>query len=239
MIVVIPTIWESPYLPSLLDVLEQDNNVFKVVLVDNSTETSLLGGTPVWAPIGTPVWAPISRLKENGRVLLLNTNGLSIYAAWNIGIQMGDAEDEYVACLNDDLVLPAGSLAAAEAAFDSPCPQNAEWGLIGLNYFEPNGPVDATAPVKEVVGTYRTTGFGGFAFVLPPDSPFADEKYNWWYGDDDLGERIKATGRKLGLATGAPVDHPAPGTSSRKHPRPPEHYEQDLARFRRIWPDAP
>jgi len=233
MIVVIPTIFESPYLTGMLDVIEDDSDVFNVVLVNNST------GPKKSLREDMPLHTAMARLKANGRILVLNTNGMSIYSAWNIGIQMGDAEDEFVAVLNDDLVLQPGSLAAAKAAFDFPCPESKEWGLIGLNYFEPNRQVDATAPVREVIGTYRTRGFGGFAFVLPPDSPFADEEYRWWYGDDDLGERIKATGRKLGLAYGAPVDHPAPGTSSAKFPRPPEDYQHDLDRFRRIWPDAP
>jgi hypothetical protein len=228
-IVCIPSIGRSPYLVDLLNVLLDEPIVYGIYLYDNSKEAQD-GYSPLMDSLSHD--SIIRQAVKYGSIVPEFNYPETIYGSWNRAIRKATELEEYVAILNDDLILPPGSLAAAQAVVPG-------WGLVGLNYFEPDRTPDMNAPVREVHGTYRTTGFGGFAFVLPPHSPEVDSRFQWWCGDDDLAERVKATGRKLGVATGAPVAHPAPSTTGNQMPWVPAACGEDMLLFRELYPDAP
>lgn len=229
MLVAIPSIGRSPYLINLLTVLLDEPVVSGIFLYDNSEE--------VWDDDGPLVKQlktdpQIVRAVEYGGIKLEFNHPETIYGSWNRAIRQATEWNDYVAILNDDLILPPGSLTVAQKdAFG--------WGLMGLNYFDPDQAVSWNKTVREVYGTYRTHGFGGFAFILPPNSPEVDDRFQWWCGDDDLAERVKATGRKLGVSLGAPVSHPAPSTTGNQMDWVPKACGEDMVLFRQLYPNAP
>lgn len=230
MIVCVPSIGRSPYLPDLLTVLLTDPNVDEVHLQDNSG----LPESPALARASSsPLTAGlIEEAFDTGR-LLLRRYEASIYDAWNWSIRVANDTEQTLAVLNDDIVLTHGSLEAAESVI----PQG--WALVGLNYRAPAHVVDRTMPVLEVSGTYRLGGFGGFAFVLAPGAPLVDSRFQWWFGDDDLAERLKAEGKRLGVHLGAPVDHPEPSLTGNSEPWTQKAAGEDTVLFRSLWPSAP
>lgn len=202
MIALIPSINESPYLYDMLDVLHAEPCISRIVIVHNDDD-------PIEFPVG---------------VISIHAPTYTIYEGWNIGIRAGTVGNEHVALLNDDLILPPGSLTTALEGFDDP-----DYGLIGLNYGEPG------EGVKQVSGTYRTGGFGGFAFVVAPGCPLVDPGFQWWYGDDDLAKRILQAGKKLGVHLGAPVKHPHPSTTGHYHAWTNAAIQEDERLFVSIW----
>lgn len=225
MIAVIPSIGESPYLPDLLTVLLADVEIGTVLVVDNS---------PHGHPSAVQVVATegVEASIESGRLVLMKSSG-TIYDAWNRGIALASSLDEPVAVLNDDIVLPAGSLRVAGRALLG-------YGLTlcGLEYTDRSLAPPSESGIRDVFGTYRTGGFGGFAFVLAPGCPSVDPRFRWWYGDDDLAERVKAVGGRMAVALGAPVQHPAPSTTGHRHGWTHEAVPHDAELFRRLWPLA-
>jgi hypothetical protein len=225
MIVTIPSIGCSPLLPDLLDTLCDEPGVSSILLIDN-------------APRGRPAEALTLERGTSDVRMALNTGFISyikvdpsnsIYWAWNQGIIEGTERREDIAILNDDLILPRGSLRFASKALST------GFTLMGLNYFNPQGPV-GNLEIKEVHGTYRTGGFGGFAFVVAPGCPEVDPRFRWWYGDDDLAHRIKSQGGRLGIAMGAPVSHPTPSITGNQQPWLGKAIGEDTTLFRSLWP---
>ena len=230
MIVCIPSIGGSPLLVDLLHVLLCEEGVSKIYLYDNSVE-AVTGYSPLMDLLkDSAVIRDAVKFKD---IIVEFNHPETIYGSWNRGILEARRSDQNVAILNDDIILKPGSLTAAESVMTT------DMGLIGLNYFDPEAEVSKNAGVREVVGTYRTTGFGGFAFILPPDSPFVDERFQWWYGDDDLAERVKQKGGRLVVALGAPVFHPSPSTTGNQHPWTMRAAGEDTVLFRELWPTAP
>lgn len=230
MIVCIPSIGGSPYLVELLHVLLCEDEVTKIYLYDNSPEAAT-GYSPLMESLkGDAVIRQAVKFED---IIVEFNHPESIYGSWNRGILEARRADQNVAILNDDIILRPGALTAAESVMTT------DIGLIGLNYFDPYVEISKTAEIKEVHGTYRTTGFGGFAFILPPDAPFVDERFQWWYGDDDLAERVKQKGGRLVVALGAPVFHPSPSITGNQHPWTVSAAGEDTVLFRELWPTAP
>jgi len=219
-IAIVPSIGRSKYFLNLLTTIYLETT--EIIVCDNSEEA--LTGRSVVSEIITRSGLDVTYIANHPE---------TIYAGWNRGIRRSTELGVPVAVLNDDIILPKGSLTAAARALKG------NYGLIGLNYFDPEGPVNRLGEVREVHGTYRTGGFGGFAFILPPGSPEVDDRYRWWAGDDDLGERVKAQGKKLGLTLGAPVSHPEPSTSGIHSAWTQQAAGEDLTLFRQMYPTAP
>lgn len=217
MIVCIPSIGKSPYLADLLEVLEAEPCVKHVQLIDN------VDGE-----------ARKFILSHHTKVHLMLKPGDSIYDAWNRGIMASTMLSQNVAILNDDIILKPGSLFCAEQALIE-----SGYDLMGLNYLDPDADPNPNAGVRTVHGTFRTLGFGGFAFVLRYGAPLVDGRFKWWCGDDDLAERIKARGGRMGVALGAPVDHPSPSHTGSQESWTYLSQGVDLTLFRELWPDAP
>ena len=232
MIAVIPSIGESPYLPDLLRTLIADEAVSHILLVDNTTDTKRF--PPAFAQVSNERCPLINNALLTRKLRLQDRPGQSIYATWNEGMVNADAMGTECAVLNDDIVLRPASLREARRVL-----RQSGLALCGLNYGK-WGPAD-TVPGGwvQVHGTYRTGGFGGFAFLLAPGAPRVDERFQWWYGDDDLAERIKAAGGTMGVATSAMVEHPSPSLTGNAHSWTQVAAGEDTALFRTLWPTAP
>lgn len=223
MIACIPTIGGTPLLTDLVEVLANESYISKILLIDNS-ESGLCAYERV-AHLSEEVWK---------KIMLIKNYPETIYEGWNRGITMGSQLGQNIAILNDDIILQPGSLAIAEMALDVE-----KYTLMGLNYFEPKKRPVYGLPVKPVHGTFRTGGFGGFAFIVSPSCPKVDSRFKWWYGDDDLAERIKAQGGRMGVCMGAPVDHPVASTTGHQHAWTGVAAGEDTIIFRQLWPTAP
>jgi hypothetical protein len=225
MIVLIPSIGCSPLLPDLLDVICDEPGVSSIMLIDNARH-----GTPAQTLAYDKGTSDVRMAMNTGFINYIKVDpSNTIYWAWNQGIIEGGERKEDVAILNDDLVLQRGSLRFGAKALST------GYTLMGLNYFDHSGAV-GNLPIKEVHGTYRTGGFGGFAFIVAPGCPLVDDRFRWWYGDDDLAHRIKAQGGRLGVAMGAPVAHPTPSISGNQQPWIAEAIGHDAALFYNLWP---
>lgn len=216
--ILIPSIGLSDLLPTMIEVACNEG---QVLVVDNSAEEH-----EVSKALG------VASLANQSTWMFQAAKGMSLYDVWNQGIAWATESDEPVAILNDDLVLPSGSLTIAAAKLM----ENRRYKLMGLNFRDPQGTPNAYAPVREVWGTYRTHGFGGFAFVVAPGCPLINPGYTWWYGDDDLAENIKEAGYKLGVAEGAPVDHPHASTSGHQFAWTSEAVDRDYKLYRSLHP---
>lgn len=240
MIAVIPSIGESEYLPGLLATLAAEDCVTEVIVVDNSPmETSRYRAAERALEPGEHFATVYDAITE-GHIRVLRIPGQTIYATWNMGMNLADARGTHCAILNDDLILPSGSLEVCRATLDRLHFTFDPAVLCGLNYGARSMTPDLDAGTRQVEGTFRTGGFGGFAFVVHGGlCPRVDERFRWWYGDDDLAERIKAAGLRMVVANGAPVQHPKPSTSGNAHPWTAAAAAEDAVLFRELWPDAP
>jgi len=231
MLVVIPSIGESPYLPALLRVLADDPEVARVLIVDNSP-TNILHCPSASRALEEGEHRPyIDAALSSGRFVVKRNPNATIYSTWNFGISQATDLGTECAVLNDDIVLPPRSLSAARHVMVTE-----GMTLVGLNYSEPHREVSYDAGFRHVYGTYRTGGFGGFAFVLAPGAPLVDIRFQWWYGDDDLAERVKLSGGRMAVALGAPVDHPQPSLTGNAHPWTQVAAGEDTSLFRQLWP---
>lgn len=100
---------------------------------------------------------------------------------WNIGLDIAERfagpqeRDWYVAVLNDDAIVPPGWFEAVVKGM-------ARTGAVAGC----SGPQAATHRVAEPVNLY--TRMTGWAFILKGNEGLrADERFEYWFGDDDLG----------------------------------------------------
>jgi hypothetical protein len=142
-------------------------------------------------------------------VEIVDATGWSFYSMWNDAWRTScDMGYGAVALLNDDIVLHHKSLRIAYKELLS----NNRRGIVGLNYERPvsSGP-DETLGSRQCSGSFRNHGIGGHAFILRASTlgrvPEIDERYNIWYGDDELFRNVEEAGYSLHVALGAPVDH--------------------------------
>lgn len=137
------------------------------------------------------------------------------YKMWNDAWRLSH-EDSYdaVALLNDDIVLHEKSL---EVAFDVLC-SDKSIGVCGLNYKRAvNDGVHRSLGFEDRRGTYKDGGVWGCAFLVNSATwgkvPPIDERYNLWYGDDELFLNMGNYGFRVGIALGSPVFHYASVTT--------------------------
>lgn len=219
MIVCIPTIGRSSFLPAMLDTIEKHAPDATVMAMDNLCDEQsmkvirLIGRRPGMEWHGRP--------------------GVTIYDQWNNALARGEAEGRVVALLNDDLVLHPAALQLAEQDLLA----RPEYALMGMEYRNHVGPGSG---IREVIGTFRTGGFGGFAFLVAPGPWRVHEGFRWWYGDDDLANCIRIShGRRLGVSGQAHVVHPVASTTGNQFAWTSEAAAEDAALYRRLWPTAP
>lgn len=146
----------------------------------------------------------------------VDAQGWPFYRMWNHAWRAAkDSSFDAVALLNDDIVLHPGSL---EVALDTMM-SDPSVGACGLNYRrDPKFGIDPNLGFEETFGTYKDGGIWGCAFLLRSSLhgvvPEIDERYNLWYGDDELFLNVSKAGYKVGIALGSPVLHYASVSSN-------------------------
>lgn len=162
--------------------------------------------------------------------------GWPFYRMWNhMWEAAANANLDAVAILNDDITLHDDSLEIAFRRFQ----QAPQVGLVGLNYNRPvSQGADPNAGYKKVNGSFRDGGIGGHAFLVRCSTwgivPPIDERYNLWYGDDELFLQMKRSGFDLEIALGAPVDH-ATSTTAVQYPELMALTSADGELYRSKW----
>lgn len=219
MIVCIPTIGRSSLLARLLDVIQEHRSDARVMVMDNLCDEQSM--------------QVIGLVHGRRNMEWYGRPGVTIYDQWNYALAEGERTDQVVALLNDDIILHPAALNLAEYDLLS----RPEYALMGLEYRNHVGPGSG---IREVVGTFRTGGFGGFAFLVAPGPWRVHEGFRWWYGDDDLANCIRIShGRKLGVSGQAHVVHPVASTTGNQFPWTQVAAAEDAALYRRLWPSAP
>lgn len=231
MLAVIPTVGRSPFLRELVSVLLCD--AITVIVIDAHPN----GCGPSFISIAQ---ADFDHPRMNWMI-----RPWPIYRSWNFALDHAELRADTVLVLNDDIILESGSAHAMEKLL-------AESGFALLAFdardresvFNLDGP--GRAQVYSVAGVYEPKcefglhGLGMFAFAANPAiTARCDERFQWWYGDDDLIYSTVASGGRVGIAHRIHVQHPQEGTSSPPHAaddlRPPGWRKHDRALIREKW----
>jgi hypothetical protein len=118
---------------------------------------------------------------------------------WNEGIREARnwygpdrSHEAWVAVLNDDAVVPPGWFDMVETAMRA---TGAVAGCSGGTGPGGTGGLGTwrwrhlTSPISDV-----SVRLQGWAFILSPEGPLADERLQWWFGDTDIDMRARASG---------------------------------------------
>jgi len=109
---------------------------------------------------------------------------------WNEGIRkardfalVNEGEEAWVAVLNDDAIVPVGWFDAVESAMKT------TGAVAGSSGGPQRGWYHLTAPIRHVGDRLQ-----GWAFIIGPTGPLANEDLRWWFGDTDIDMRARVTG---------------------------------------------
>lgn len=140
----------------------------------------------------------------------------NISTMWNLGLSSAHryaADRPYdVAILNDDVIVPPDWFNRVTAAMAVLGPGRASAGCV-----------------RRALDPRMT----GYAFILNGDDSLrADERFQWWFGDDDLERQARALGG-VAYAVGADVIHRHPNSTTVG--RLAEIAAEDRTRFAAKW----
>lgn len=222
--VTVPTIGYSPYLIPLINEVERDWAVDKVLLTVN--QEKYVEPVQDFFRFGEP----------NIEVLETWPQGVSLHHGWNTAIEMARKENAWLAVLNDDIrLLRPGAISHVSGLLAD----NPSYAIVGLNWQEPPESTRPGAPpLRQVHGSYRHHGVGGFAWVCDPHKvALVPDDFVWWYGDDHIFLSAERDGHRIGIASHAHVEHVSgltahSGSESWIH----EAVAKDVVAFQRIWP---
>jgi GT2 family glycosyltransferase len=191
--IVIPTVGKNEMIVNLLHQIRSinDNIIKNIYVFDN----------------GMPDTVRLKCLEFN--VEIISSHGDRIYQMWNKGVvkSMQDEDIEYVCIFNDDLILDI-----KQDWFKSllePLKEESIWATCGnYNHYIHDENLD----YKQVTGTYKDNGFAGFCFAIAKDAflsglPFFDERFNWWYGDDDFVHNVHKLNKATAVSCKAKMVH--------------------------------
>lgn len=219
----IPTIGQSELLLPLVRSLEQDDAIDKIILTVNLEE----------------YFEPVREFFRfaGPKVIVMDMSyaGRSIHHGWNNSIMWAQDSNAYLAVLNDDIRIfdPQAISQVARLLAESP-----KYALIGLNGHEaPDSTPEGAKSVREVHGSYRHHGVWGCAWVCDPHKieTVPDDLVHWG-GDDFIFFRAMDAGYKLGIASHAHIEHPAPETTAFYQPWTHEARGRDREAFDRYYP---
>lgn len=166
-------------------------------------------------------------VEEYGGVLVDMGNDIGLYSVWNkcLDLTKGNAAG---AILNDDIYVHPDSFARIEKSVQE------THGVVGWDAWAEVAPHPGTE-LRRVYGTYRTHGLAGFAFAFDPSTaPRFDERYTWWYGDDDWVAQVMKDGVPLNVEAQCGVKH-HPSTSQRARPWVASSVKDDERMFGNKW----
>jgi len=155
----------------------------------------------------------------------------NIHTTWNAGAHLALGwKADYIAILNDDIKLPARTLATLQTAmhtYDYACAGVDPTAKFGL----PANP--RITPVTGNVGDLMV-GVTTWCFMVRASAWVdIDEQYKWWYGVGDLFTKIIGNGGRLGRVTDLGIIHVGSATAAR-HPWTQEAKRQDGQRWREL-----
>jgi len=212
LIVTIPTCGESPYLGRLLESCATAG-VPAIVVINNTNAEQYQ--------------SLVATANDHMAQSVDLGNDINLYAAWNKCIDL-TSRDGVGAILNDDIYVHPDSFARIEKSVRT------TEGVVGWDAW---GPVseNPSSHLRRVNGTYRTHGLAGFAFAFPTTTaPRFDEKYTWWYGDDDWVARCGRSGLPLYVESLCGVHHHT-STTQQARPWVTENVGQDKELFESTW----
>lgn len=187
--VFIPTLGHSPVLLELVDLLDVDVAVSSLIVGDNG--------------IDLDTWCDLDERHRHSRhkMLLAPMRGRGLYSMWNQAIKYAATRSGVCAILNDDIRLQIGDIRALYNALTLD-----DFDLVSVDYGE--GAETRAFNVDIVNGTYRMGGIAGWCFMLKAvGAPQIDERFQVWYGDDDLVWKVNENGGRCGIVRGVTVEH--------------------------------
>jgi hypothetical protein len=128
--------------------------------------------------------------------------GLTIYQEFNeFGADFNNSA--HMAFLNDDIVMAPGTLDAMAAELDG----NDDLGLISVAR-DASTPACDPERVRRCEGTVRMGGINSWLFMVKQENwhPI-DERFQIWYGDDDLVWKIRQSGKEVAALEGVTAKH--------------------------------
>jgi glycosyltransferase involved in cell wall biosynthesis len=132
--------------------------------------------------------------------------------------------------LNDDVIVPDGFINKLDVNM------RATTAVLAYpDQFDGQDTILHTVPGPVDMRTRIT----GYAYILRGETGVRlDERFGWWYGDDDLDWRCRQMGGSL-LVPGIPVQHTRPNESIYRDPRLAEQTGVDRKTFIDKWGMAP
>jgi glycosyltransferase involved in cell wall biosynthesis len=215
--VIIPTKNNMDGLKNLVEQLEQEDKVNRIIVVTDGEEGRETAGI------------------LNATVLTPGVHaGSGIHVMWNLGLHLTSPEN-HVAFINDDVSIEPGTINKLCAALD----ENPEYGLVSPVYWD-GGLDENKHSTTTCRGRYDGTGgIAGFCFVLASDiaqNYRFDEEMKWWYGDDDVVNTVNELGRNSVLVAGTRIVHSHSATiESSPPPAFAETVERDRIYYERKW----
>lgn len=169
-------------------------------------------------------------ISEHVDVITLGLPGENLHHMWNKGAAMarGWRKAEAIAILNDDIRLPAGTLAAMYTAM-----HQGGFVCVGVDPQAPFGIPQAPKASIITGGVERLMqGVTTWCFLVAADAWHnIDEAYEWWWGVGDLYVKIQAHGGRLGYVQGLGIEHIGSGTA-KNHPWTEAAILRDTKRWR-------
>lgn len=219
----VPTIGHSELLIPLVNALEQDRAVDKILLTVNLEECV----DPVrdFFHLGEPTIEIVETWQS----------GKSIHLGWNYGIEHARKTESYLAVLNDDIRLFEPNAISHVAGLLA---ENPSYAVIGLNGHEaPEATKPGAEALRRVHGSYRHHGVWGCAWACDPHKieTVPDDLVHWG-GDDFIFFRAMDAGHSLGIANHVHVEHPHPETTASTQPWTHEARVKDREAFEKYYP---
>jgi len=156
----------------------------------------------------------------------------TIHQMWNEGLDAasaaagGAAHD--VAVLNNDLDVGPGFLTGLSRGLRS---DDRNW----LAFPDWQGLCATDGEVRAISGR-EGNHLSGWAMLLRGEAGLRfDERFEWWYGDDDLQRQIETAGQRLVAVGGLRCVHLESGWSTSASPVLQAKAEADQVRFEKKW----
>lgn len=179
--VVIPHKSNTKGLHTVVEQLQKDEKVTKIIIVTDGTEGYSFTLSPV-------------------KVLIVSVErGSGISNMWNKGLELADA-DSHVALINDDVVVFADAMNKLAAKLD----EEPSIGLVCPHYAQtPEQPdIDTTTTCRSRYD--GTGGIAGFCMMIASDL-VPQFRFNpamkWWYGDDMLVDWVNLVAKRRCVIT--------------------------------------